>query len=86
MCPLVIALLVGLCVIHQDFWWWGSTRMVLGFIPVGLAWHAFLSVAASIVWYLATLFCWPRALTLDPSAGLNNEHADLQVVPEPQKE
>lgn len=60
--PLVITLLVVLIVIHQDFWWWDSYDVVFGFMPVTLAYHMFISLAAGAVWLLAVRFCWPRGL------------------------
>ncbi len=71
MCRVVTALLVALAVLHQDFWWWDSRAVVLGFLPVGLAWHALVSLAAGLLWYLATLYCWPSILTVDPLSGLD---------------
>jgi len=59
----VIVLLVLLSALHQDFWWWDSIDpLVMGFLPVGLAYHAGISLAAAFVWYLATVYCWPREL------------------------
>lgn len=58
---LVIALIIALIVLHQDFWWWDDIEpLVFGFLPVGLAYHAFLSIAAAVVWALAVKFCWPK--------------------------
>lgn len=60
---LVFILLIALVVGHQDFWWWDTAEpMVLGFIPIGLAYHCFLSLAAGAVWWLAAIYCWPRGL------------------------
>ncbi len=56
-----IMLIVLLIVLHQDFWWWEDTRpLVFGFIPIGLAWHALISIAAAGVWALTVRYCWPR--------------------------
>lgn len=56
----VVVLIVLLMVLHQDFWWWHRTEpLVFGFIPIGLAWHAGISVAAGVVAALAVRFCWP---------------------------
>ena len=53
-------LVVALLVLHQDFWWWDDIEpLVFGFLPIGLAYHAFLSIAAAIVWALAVKYCWP---------------------------
>jgi hypothetical protein len=56
----VIALVVLLIALHQDFWWWDDIEpLVFGFLPIGLAYHAFLSLAAAAVWALAVKYCWP---------------------------
>ena len=56
---LVWMLVLALFVLHQDFWWWDSQFLVLGFMPVGLFYHAAFSVAAAAVWALATRVAWP---------------------------
>lgn len=51
---------IALIVLHQDFWFWDTYEpLVFGFLPIGLAYHVGLSIAAAIVWFLATKFCWP---------------------------
>jgi len=45
--------------LHHDFWWWDDPTLVLGFLPIGLAWHTGYSVAASLLWLLALKFAWP---------------------------
>jgi hypothetical protein len=56
----VIAILVAaLFVLHQDFWWWDNRSLVLGFIPIGLFYHACFSLAAGLLWALATRIAWP---------------------------
>lgn len=58
--PALIALLVFiLIVLHQDNWFWESDYLVLGFMPIGLFYHAVLSMAAALVWLLATWIAWP---------------------------
>ncbi|MEM6799534.1 MAG: DUF3311 domain-containing protein [Planctomycetota bacterium] len=59
---LVWALVVLLVILHQDFWFWESETLVFGFMPVGLFYHACISVAASVTWFLAIKFCWPTDL------------------------
>lgn len=61
---LLIAVLV-LIVLHQDNWLWTSSTLVFGFIPIGLFYHACISLAAGCLWFWATRNCWP--------AGLENE-------------
>lgn len=58
--PLVIAgLVVGLLILHQDNWFWTDDRLVLGFLPIGLFWHALISLGATLTWFLATKIAWP---------------------------
>ena len=60
---LVYALIVLLLIVHQDFWWWDTyDPLVFGFIPIGLAYHAGVSLAAAILWALAIRYCWPAGL------------------------
>ncbi|MCH7995284.1 MAG: DUF3311 domain-containing protein [Planctomycetes bacterium] len=57
---LVYGLIILLAVLHQDFWWWHTAEpLVLGFVPIGLAFHAGISVAAAVLWALAVKYCWP---------------------------
>ena len=82
---LVVLLIVVLCVLHHDTWWWDSPArlepgaemagdhagLVFGFMPIGLAWHTFISCAAGFTWWLAVKFCWPAMLDDEstPAAG-----------------
>ncbi len=60
---LTFGLIVVLAIAHQDFWWWDdSDTLVFGVLPVGLAYHAGISVMAAILWALAVRFCWPAYL------------------------
>ena len=52
-------LVLVLLIIHQDNWFWNDPRLVFGFIPVGLFYHACISIAAATIWYLAIRFAWP---------------------------
>ena len=56
---IVWILLLLLIVLHQDFWFWTDDTLVAGFMPIGLAYHVGLSLAASVVWWLATKYAWP---------------------------
>jgi hypothetical protein len=53
---------VVLFVFHHDFWWWDDRTLVLGFLPIGLAYHATFSVAAGLLWALANRYAWPGHL------------------------
>ena len=57
---LLIVLILLLAILHQDFWWWDDRTVVFGFMPVGLAWHMGISIAAGLVGLLAVQFCWPK--------------------------
>jgi hypothetical protein len=49
--------------LHQDVWFWRSARpLVLGFLPVGLAYHAAYSVLAALTMWLLVATAWPRRL------------------------
>jgi hypothetical protein len=57
----VYGLIVVLAVFHQDFWWWDrSEPLILGFVPISLAYHAGVSVAAAVLWAMAVKYCWPH--------------------------
>ena len=56
----VYALIVLLAIVHQDFWWWDKIDpLVFGFIPIGLAYHAGVSIVAAVLWAMAVKYCWP---------------------------
>ena len=55
-----LVLLVG--ILHYDFWLWDADGVVLGFLPVGLAYQAGISIAAAIAWALVVRFAWPDAV------------------------
>lgn len=55
----LVALLI---VIHQDVWFWEDRTLLFGFLPIGLAYHAGISIAAAVTWYLATIYCWPEEI------------------------
>ncbi len=65
---LVYFLIVLLAILHQDFWWWDTAQPVIGgVVPIGLAYHAFVSIAAACLFALATKYCWPAHLDDDAS-------------------
>lgn len=63
-------IVLGLAVAHQDVWFWEDDRLVFGFIPVALAYHAGISIAASVTWFLATKHAWPRDRFAEPEPVL----------------
>jgi|688.fasta_scaffold10787_5 hypothetical protein len=62
--PVLISItaFVALFILHHDFWNWGSTALVFGFMPVGLAYHVGYSIAAGLLWYLVCRFAWPHSI------------------------
>jgi hypothetical protein len=49
--------------LHQDFWNWKTVEpLLLGFLPVGLAYHAGYSVAAACLMAVLVKIAWPSHL------------------------
>ena len=72
----VIWLLVLLLVIiHQDVWNWESETLVFGFMPLTLFYHACISLAAGVVWFMACQFAWPEDETDYVSDNVSTEEA-----------
>ena len=58
----VWSLVILLVILHQDNWLWEDSRLVFGFLPITLLYHAGISLGAGVTWYLATVFAWPQGL------------------------
>lgn len=57
---LLVALLYAA---HQDVWnWRKADPMLFGFLPPGLAYHAFYSIAAAVMMAVLVRFAWPKKL------------------------
>lgn len=50
---------IALFLLHQDLWFWDDRTLVMGFLPIGLAYHAGFSVAAALLWAAAVKWAWP---------------------------
>jgi hypothetical protein len=60
---LLFLAVMSLYVLHQDIWFWRTARpFVLGFIPIGLFYHACFSAAAALVLSLLVKHAWPSHL------------------------
>ena len=59
---IILALFIIFAVLHQDFWNWDNSNLVLGFMPVGLAYHATYSIVCAIFWACVLKFAWPSDL------------------------
>ena len=55
-------LVIGVYILHQDFWNWHDKSLVLGFLPKGLAYHAGYSVLAAVMMSILVKFAWPQRL------------------------
>ena len=75
---LVWGLVLLLVILHQDVWNWDNTDLVFGFIPFTLAYHAAISISASIVWFLATVLIWPTDLEEEVAMELEAQNSDPQ--------
>ena len=64
-------IIVGaLYVLHQDFWFWRRVSpLVLGFIPVGLFYHACYTVVTALVMWLLVKLAWPSHLEEETDPG-----------------
>jgi len=59
---LLVVAVAALYVLHQDIWFWRSSRLVFGFIPIGLFYQGLFSVAAALLMWLLVTFAWPSHL------------------------
>ena len=68
---LLTSLVIGIYVLHQDFWnWTKAGPLLFGCLPVGLAYHAGYSIAASIMMAILVKFAWPTHLeNVEPEPG-----------------
>ena len=59
---LLVIAVAALYILHQDIWFWRSSYLVFGFIPVGLFYHGIFSIAAALLMWLLVTFAWPSHL------------------------
>lgn len=69
----VWGLILFLVVIHQDVWNWDNDSLVFGFIPMTLAYHAGISISASVVWFIAIMTVWPTDLEDEVAAHVESQ-------------
>lgn len=59
----VLGLLVlGVFLLHQDFWNWRKSDLMLGFLPIGLAYHAAYAILSALLMWVLVKFAWPKEL------------------------
>ncbi len=57
------SLVLAFYALHQDFWNWRRAEpLVLGFLPVGLAYHVGYSIWAAVTMAVLVRLAWPRHL------------------------
>jgi hypothetical protein len=60
---LLTLLIVLAAAAHQDFWLWTTARPLLfGFLPAGLSYHAFYTIAVAALMALLCKRAWPESL------------------------
>jgi hypothetical protein len=60
---LLTTLVLCYWLLHQDFWFWRSSRPLLfGFLPPALSYHAAYSLGASLLMWLLVKTVWPSHL------------------------
>lgn len=58
----IVIVFIVLAILHQDFWNWDNSNLIFGFLPAGLAYHAFYSIIAASFWAFVVFFAWPSDL------------------------
>ncbi len=60
---LLAALVAAIYLLHQDFWNWKKAEpLVLGFLPIGLAYQAGYSILAAAMMAVLVKTVWPKHL------------------------
>ena len=64
---LLLLMVAGVYLLHQDNWNWKKYDLVFGFLPTGLAYHAGYSILAAVMMAVLVKFAWPAHLdTIEP--------------------
>jgi len=75
----MVTLVTALYALHQDVWFWrSSTPMILGFIPIGLFYHACFTLAASALMWMLVKYAWPSHLEHDAVQDYAGRHIEAQ--------
>ena len=64
----LVALVLVVYGLHQDSWNWTNKELVLGVLPVGLAYHAFYSCLAATMMFVLVRLAWPAKLEAEIEA------------------
>ena len=72
---LLVVAVAALYILHQDIWFWRSSYLVFGFIPIGLFYQAVFSVAAALLMWLLVTYAWPSHLEREVEETQSGEDA-----------
>ena len=59
---IIFIVFVLLLLLHQDSWNWDNANLILGFMPVGLFYHACYSLVAALFCGIVMKVAWPTEL------------------------
>ena len=59
---LILIFFLLLFALHQDFWWKNDPTLVLGVLPISLAYHVVWTLLVALGWFLVGKYCWPDSL------------------------
>jgi hypothetical protein len=59
---LLVVAVAALYILHQDIWFWRSSHLIYGFIPIGLFYHGVFTIAAALLMWLLVTYAWPSHL------------------------
>ena len=57
--------LIVLILLHHDWWFWSDATLLFGFLPIGLAYHIGISLAAGALWAVAVFYAMPEVFEAD---------------------
>ena len=73
---LLALIVVALLILHQDFWYWHTASpLILGFLPIGLFYHACFTIAVAIVMWLLVKTAWPAHLEAETETNTEEGEA-----------
>ena len=72
---LLVVAVAALYILHQDVWFWRSSYLVFGFIPIGLFYHGVFSIAAALLMWLLVTYAWPSHLEREVEETQSGEDA-----------
>ena len=72
---IIFIVFVLLLLLHQDSWNWDNANLILGFMPVGLFYHACYSLVAALFWGIVMKVAWPTELEEWAEGGADQSEA-----------